>query len=87
MKDSYEIEAILYKGDDEEEALTGYTGDDFTGAVMGSKALLDEGKADSVVFYIAKDGELIDMFSRDATSMDVKEVTVAINETMEHYGG
>lgn len=82
MKD-YNIQVELFKGDDPIDLPEDYSGDNYDGAVYGVVLAFEKGQADKVVYYIEKNGELVDIITKSKDQFDVKEQAVEFNQLME----
>jgi hypothetical protein len=81
------IEATLYKGEDEVEQFDEFEGNNNLNAILnGAQLAFDKGSADKVSIFLDVDGELMDIHTITAGQFDRKQEAVYINEKAEEYG-
>jgi hypothetical protein len=82
----YTVETELFKGEDAIGFPDDCDGDHYDSAVFGTQLAFDSGRADKAVYYIAKDGELLDIITTTSGTFDLKEVAVSIENIKEKFG-
>lgn len=85
----YDIQVELFKGEDSvalDEVFDDPDDRELTSVLYKSVPVLESGKADRIVVYISKDGDLLDLMDIHASSYDPKQAYTDIEEVKEKFG-
>ena len=85
----YDIQVELYKGEDSvsfDEIFDDPGDRELTSVLYKSLPVLEAGKADRAVIYIARDGDLLEMMDVTAANFDPKQIYTEIEEFKQERG-
>lgn len=83
---AYQVEVELFRGNHPIDLPEECDGDHYTSVVYGTQLQFDKGKADKAIFYIARDGNLLDIITRTRDEFDIKDIAVCIEDIKQKFG-